>query len=52
MRINTQIAPELFLMVLPRPVLATLAGELERTGRVHEQLEAHYRSKAARLSAA
>ena len=52
MRINTQIAPELFLMVLPRPLLPTLARELERTHHVHEQLEAHYRSKAARLSAA
>ncbi len=52
MRINTNISPELFLMVLPAAILNTLAPDLEQTCGVHEQLEVHYRSKAARLSAA
>ena len=52
MRLNTNIGPELSLMVLPGKVLETLAQDLERTCRLHAQLEDHYRAKAARLSAA
>ncbi len=52
MRINTGVPQELFLMVLPAAVLENVGRDLERTCAVNGQLEAYYRERAARLSAA
>lgn len=51
MRLNTGIDAELSLMVIPRPVIATLEAELDRICQVHHELEAHYRSRSANVLA-
>ncbi len=50
MRINTKIAPELLLTVVPRDRLDTLTDELDQRTKLTDALKRHYKRRAASLA--
>lgn len=50
MRVNTGVAEELLLMVIPRNILENLHSDLERVAQVHRQMEGHYLERIANVT--